>query len=92
MALCHFHPDRTGVGICMRCRVVICTACCTKVDGVNHCHACLKAMGRRDEQVRSQGISLTLAALLALGLCWLLFFAGSWVLQVQLAKLTAGSP
>ena len=87
MALCHYHPDRTGVGICMRCRVVICTACCTKVDGVNHCHACLKALGRREEQAASSGIPLTLAALLVIGLCWLLLFAGSWLLQVQLAKL-----
>jgi hypothetical protein len=92
MALCHYHPDRTGVGICMRCRVVICTACCTKVDGVNHCHACLKALGRRDEQSRPSGISITLAALLTLGLCWLLLFVGSWLLQVQLARVAEGSP
>ncbi|MBL8793372.1 MAG: hypothetical protein JNM56_05690 [Planctomycetia bacterium] len=92
MALCHYHPERAGVGICMRCRVVICTACCTKLDGVNHCHACLKALGRRDEPARSHGIPAALAAVLVLGLCWLLFFAGSWLLQVQLAKLTAGNP
>jgi hypothetical protein len=48
VAVCHFHPGRAGVGVCMRCRVVVCDACCTRLDGVNHCHACLKVMGTRD--------------------------------------------
>src|SRR5207245_3384833 len=46
MASCKYHPDRPGVGVCMRCRAVICNDCCTRLDGVNHCHACLKALGR----------------------------------------------
>jgi hypothetical protein len=50
VAACHFHRDRPGVGVCMRCRKVICAACCTRLAGVNHCHACLKVIAaRRDE-------------------------------------------
>jgi hypothetical protein len=42
MVSCDFHPDRACIGVCMRCRAFICSACCTRVDDVNHCHACLK--------------------------------------------------
>jgi hypothetical protein len=31
----------------MRCRKVICAACCTRLAGVNHCHACLAAIAAR---------------------------------------------
>ncbi len=44
---CRYHPDRPGVGLCMRCRSVICAACCTRLDGINHCHACLKVLAVR---------------------------------------------
>lgn len=84
MRTCHFHDDRPGVGICMRCRVVICAACCTRLNGVNHCHACLKALGVRREEPRSAGglwavrAALLLAAgwLMLIGLCWA---AGGWL-------------
>ncbi len=52
MAACRFHPDRPGVGVCIRCRKVICAECRTRVDGVNHCHACLKVLGNRKEEVK----------------------------------------
>lgn len=75
---CHFHGDRPAVGICMRCRVAICAACCTRLEGVNHCHACLKVLGtKREERRRGVGwwavtaACLLSAAWLALvGLCW----------------------
>ena len=47
MRTCSYHEDRPAVGICMRCRRAICAACCTRLDGVNHCHQCLKELGRR---------------------------------------------
>src|SRR5262245_51545864 len=49
MAACYYHGDRPGVGLCMRCRKVICAACCTRLDGINHCHACLKALAGRGQ-------------------------------------------
>jgi hypothetical protein len=47
MHACHFHADRPAVGVCMSCRRPICSGCVTRLDGVNHCHACLKALSRR---------------------------------------------
>ena len=47
---CFYHEDRPAVGICMRCRRTICAACCTRLDGVNHCFQCLKDMARRAAQ------------------------------------------
>lgn len=84
MALCHFHRDRPGIGVCMRCRRVICAACCTKVDGVNHCHACLKSLGRHlppAETARTPA----LAAALVLGGGWLVLFGVLFLLQGRLA-------
>ncbi len=80
MPVCFYHADRPGVGVCMRCKRVICAACCTRVDGVNHCHACLKILGSKGEETRR---SLDLWPLLSVGmlgvggmllaiLCWLI--------------------
>jgi hypothetical protein len=81
VAACHFHPDRPGVGVCMRCRAPICAACCTRLSGINHCHACLAALargpgeGRRSRPRRALGAVLLLAAfwLFLCGLAWLFF-------------------
>jgi hypothetical protein len=62
----------------MRCRVVICAACCTRLNGINHCHACLKALGKGRDEPRGAGglwavtaaLALTTAGLVLLGLCW----------------------
>ena len=85
MAVCHFHGDRPGVGLCMRCRVVICADCCTRLDGVNHCHACLKVMAtRRDE--RRGGAALTrLTAAVVLGMGWLFLLGVFWLARGMLA-------
>ena len=84
MRTCHFHNDRPGIGICMRCRVVICTACCTRINGVNHCHACLKVLGdRRDE--KHSGKLRTLLAGLLLGLAWLVLVGLCWAVSGKLA-------
>jgi hypothetical protein len=44
---CRYHADRPAIGLCMRCRATICAACCTKLDGINHCHACLTVLAVR---------------------------------------------
>ncbi len=86
MAVCRYHPDRQGIGVCMRCRAVICAACCTRVDGVNHCHACLKALGRRAEPRRpGQGVADTVGAVCLLGFAYLFFFGVLWLAQGSLA-------
>jgi hypothetical protein len=84
MASCKYHPDRPGVGICMRCRAVICSDCCTRLDGVNHCHACLKALGRSTEPRSAQRISQIVAAFF-LFIAWLMFVGVFWEIQGMLA-------
>ena len=85
MAVCHYHPDRPGIGICMRCRVVICPACSTRVDGVNHCHACLKVLAQRPERPRSAALPPVLAAVFCLALAGLVFFVFSLALEGSFA-------
>ncbi|HEY7330598.1 MAG TPA: hypothetical protein VH592_23360 [Gemmataceae bacterium] len=84
MRTCHFHTDRPGIGICMRCRMVICSACCTRINGVNHCHACLKALGGRREEKRSGGLGIVVAGLL-LSLAWLVLFGLCWAVRGRMA-------
>ena len=83
MAVCYFHRDRPGIGVCMRCRKVICAACCTRLDGINHCHACLAALARPAPVRRRPGSALLAA--LVLGLFWLAFFGVFWLAQGSLA-------
>jgi hypothetical protein len=40
---CFYHPDRSGIGICVECRRVICTECTTQFEGINRCAKCLAA-------------------------------------------------
>jgi len=72
MVSCEFHPEQHAIGVCMRCRAVICAECCTRVDDVNHCHACLKELAARP--ARPPGSSAAQAMLLVVGA--LLFFFG----------------
>jgi hypothetical protein len=64
VAVCKYHPGRAGVGVCMRCRTVVCAACTTRLDGVNHCHACLRELAARNDERhaglvrRALGVSL----------------------------------
>jgi hypothetical protein len=85
MAVCRYHPDRAGIGVCIRCRVVICTACCTRVDGVNHCHACLKALAQRSGAVQTGNAGAVLGALAVVGLAWAAFFLVGLLGQGRLA-------
>ncbi len=38
---CFYHPDRSGIGICVECRQVICAECTTQFEGINRCAKCL---------------------------------------------------
>jgi len=85
MAVCRYHAERPGIGICMRCRAIICAACCTKVDGVNHCHACLMELARPDALAGGRDLTAGFLAVLALGSAWLLFAGLAWLAQGSLA-------
>ncbi|ATB31858.1 hypothetical protein [Melittangium boletus] len=75
---CHSHPDRTGLGICVECRRVICRECTTQFEGINRCATCLaqrlKALEvtaeRREWSVGNVLLALVGAALL---------YGGVWV-------------
>jgi len=82
MAVCRYHPDRAGVGICMRCRAVICASCSTQVEGINHCFACLKALAARPVRPVSSWSPLWSAGLV---------LAGSWLILFVLLLLVRGS-
>jgi hypothetical protein len=71
MVTCEFHPEQPAIGVCMRCRAVICSACCTRVDDVNHCHACLNELAARPARPPGSGAA---QAVLLLVLGWLIFF------------------
>jgi hypothetical protein len=83
MAQCYYHADEPGIGVCMRCRVVICATCCTKLDGINHCHLCLKELARRP--VRRRRSSSTGVALVVLGLACSVLWTLLWLVQGSLA-------
>jgi len=82
--MCQYHPDVPGVGICVRCRTVICAACCTRLQGINHCHKCLKALGRRRGEATA-GSGATFVALAILGVAWAALFGLFWLVQGRLA-------
>ena len=69
----------------MRCRKVICAACRTRVDGVNHCHACLKALGSRKEEATARFDPWTLLSLVFLGASGLALTGLCWLFQGSLA-------
>lgn len=69
----------------MRCRVAICAACRTRVNGVNHCHACLKVLGGRREETREGGQLGMLLAGVLLGVGWLLLWGLCWAVSGKMA-------
>jgi hypothetical protein len=84
VAACHYHPDTPGVGICVRCRTVICAACCTRLQGINHCHDCLRALARPRGRP-GVGAGSAVGALLLLGVVWLALFGLFLLAQGRLA-------
>lgn len=67
--------------MCVRCRKVICSACCTRLDGINHCHACLKALAARPEPVRKGEFPPLLGAALVGSAGWFVLFGLAWLIQ-----------
>lgn len=49
-AACRNHPEREAIGVCVTCRTRVCAECSTKVDGINHCVACLAALAGGDRR------------------------------------------
>jgi hypothetical protein len=82
MTTCRYHPREPGIGICKRCRYVICSACCTQLDGVNYCHACLKDLAARPARLPVQ-----VSPWLSVGV----LVAGVWAVLVGLLLLVQGS-
>jgi hypothetical protein len=74
---CRYHADRDGVGVCMRCRAVICSECSTRIDGINHCLRCLDLL-RKDTATagatRRQGPAQAILVVLLFGACTALVF------------------
>lgn len=69
---CFYHPDRSGIGICVECRNVICTECTTQFEGINRCAKCLaKRLAQAKQAAERNDLSVgsfTLAALAAASL------------------------
>jgi hypothetical protein len=93
VAACQFHPDRAAVGLCMRCRRTICADCCTRLQGVNHCHACLKELGgssaggdlSRASRSHTPVESWPVVAVCLSGLGWLVLLFVCWLLRGAVA-------
>ena len=85
MAVCKYHPGRPGVGVCVRCRAVVCAACTTRLDGINHCHVCLRNLANRGDEKHSGAFfrSVSLTMLFVLG--WLPLALLIYLLQGSLA-------
>ena len=85
MAVCHIHSDRPAVGVCMRCGREICTGCCTRLEGINHCHACLRKLARTADRPDVSVEMRVLTALTLWGLATLTLFGLGWLGQGLLA-------
>jgi hypothetical protein len=79
---CHYHPERTGLGICVECRRVICRECTTQFEGINRCASCL---GKRLQALegpaerRDWSVGNVLLALLGATVV----YVGVWVLSTM---------
>ncbi len=64
---CQYHPERPGVGICIKCATVICTECSTRLDGINHCAVCVaKLRDERDHEKPPMNLALRSLALISM--------------------------
>ena len=85
MAGCAYHNDRPGIGVCMRCRSVVCAECTTRLEGINYCHACLGALGRKTDLSLGR-LSQVLTAVVVLGGTWLFFAGLFWLVEGIFAR------
>jgi hypothetical protein len=67
MKTCLYHADRPAVGLCVQCRSMICAGCCTRLDGINHCHACVKRMAARPVKTPGRVSSVVSATVVLAG-------------------------
>jgi hypothetical protein len=72
VAACRNHPDVSGVGICVRCKTVICAECCTRLRGINHCPECLRELAEPTPPPAVAGTLLAAFGIVTLG-CAVLF-------------------
>ena len=73
---CVNHPDRPAIGMCVKCRAPVCPDCTTKVQGINHCLACLQLRVKpTDTSIRRPARSATPAGLAAAFVFFVLVFA-----------------
>lgn len=84
---CQIHPDRSAVARCPACRDFFCGECITEHSGKLICAACLARGSAEREGGRKKRRSFPLAAwlqlLLALALCWTLYyFAGRFLSEL----------
>jgi hypothetical protein len=87
-AFCEQHAGRVALGICVHCRRTLCGDCITKIDGINHCRACLEAQApaapaRAERPLGVLPTRLLLGA--GMGALWLL----AWL---ALSALLPGAP
>jgi len=69
----------------MHCRSVICGECATRLEGINYCHACLSALGRKTEPPASGRFSRGVTAFLVLAGTWLFFAGLFWLVEGKFA-------
>lgn len=85
---CVYHPDREGMGVCVRCRQVVCAECSTKIDRINYCHRCLASLGAEGRAAAPRHAMterVTAAALLMISFLVLTgFFVGVGLLMTML--------
>lgn len=83
MRVCYYHEDRSAIGICMHCRMPICGACITRLQGINYCHKCLAALAARKDETPFHAGPFIASFVLVLGIGVL--FGVCWLIQGKLA-------
>ena len=80
--VCHYHPMRPGIGVCVECRQVVCAECTTQFEGVNRCAACLSRLSRRRDGA-ARGSDYRWGSLVTLLLVFGTLFGGlAWAASV----------
>jgi hypothetical protein len=69
----------------MRCRAVVCAACTTRLEGVNHCHACLRQLAARGEEKSTGAFGRYAAGAAWFALGWVPLWVLFYLLQGRLA-------
>ena len=88
VAACANHPEREAIGICVRCRIRVCSECSTKVDGINYCVSCLAGLAVSSHAAaRREGEPSSGNAYVSAGVYFVVLSALIWMfLQVTLPE------